>query len=302
MLPTFDLFIHPVLEFLGDGKEHNMNSLRRGMINYFNLTNEDISIRTAKGQQTQLYNRVQWATTYLKKAGLITKPKYGINLITKEGKDVLHSGKRVTPDFLRQYSPEFLEFSTGTKRNGGSTSSELEGVAEKETPEDAIEKSCRIINHNLAEELLEKVKQISPRRFEELVVELLGKMGYGDEIENSGHVTQYSKDGGIDGIIKGDKLGLDSIYIQAKRWSSTVGVEQIRSFVGALDEYGGNKGVFITTSCYSADARNYTSKNKKIVLIDGMQLCQYMIECNLGVFVKETYELKKIDMDFFQEE
>ena len=306
MLPTFDKFVHPVLELLRDGKEHKLSYLRQEIIKYFNLSDEDIQIRTAKGTQTQLYNRVQWSTTYLKKAGLIAKPRIGVSVITPEGLKVLESGATVTVDFLRSYSKEFKEFNEGTGEHPESSKQKSGAVSVvsqfDETPEDAIERNFKLVNQSLAEELLEKVKSMDPQQFEELVVKLLVRMGYGGQIEGCGSVTQYTRDGGIDGIIKEDKLGFDKIFIQAKRWDNNVGSEEISKFVGSIDRQKGTKGVFITTSSFTKDAYNYDSYSKKLVLIDGKQLCDYMIEYNLGVSVKETFEIKKIDTDFFLEE
>lgn len=305
MLPQFEKFLHPVLDFLKDGKEHNLSEIRQHIIKHFSLTAEDIQIKTAKGTQSQLYNRVQWSTTYLKKAGLIERPKTGICKITESGLKALSCGMTIDLNYLRNNSKDFVEFSKGnddkTKSNTQTVHpSTIEAVAE--TPEDAIERNFSLVNQNLADELLQKVKSIDPRKFEELVVKLLGKMGYGAQIESSASVTQYVKDGGIDGIIKEDKLGLDTIYIQAKRWDNVVTVKEIRSFAGSLDEVGGSKGVFITTSSFTKDALAFSPKNKKIILIDGLQLCYYMIEFNLGVSTKETFEIKRIDMDFFTED
>lgn len=308
MLPTFDKFIHPVLQLLGDGKEHQLNDLKQEIIKIFNLTEEDIQIRTAKGTQTQLYNRVQWSTTYLKKAGLIDKPRSGISIITAEGLKVLKSGATVTMEFLRGYSKEFLEFNKGTSEHTESTvhtnkTEPCNTVTQiDETPEDAIDRNFKLVNQNLAEELLAKVKAMDPQKFEELVVKLLVKMGYGGQIEGCGTVTQYVKDKGIDGIIKEDKLGLEKIYIQAKRWEENIGSKHISEFVGSIEGFGGTKGVFITTSSFTKPALEYKTTSKKIVLIDGHQLCNYMIEYNLGVSTKETFEIKRIDTDFFSDE
>lgn len=305
MLPTFEKFLHPVLDFLKDGKEHSLSEIRQAIIQHFSLTPEDIQIKTAKGTQSQLYNRVQWSTTYLKKAGFIERPKAGICTITNLGLNALSSGATVNLEYLRSNSHDFLEFSKGNDENSKATNITtntpiIESIAE--TPEDAIERNFALVNQNLADELLQKVKSIDPRKFEELVVKLLGKMGYGAQIEYSGTVTQYVKDGGIDGIIREDKLGLDTIYIQAKRWDNVVTVKEIRSFAGSLDEVGGSKGVFITTSSFTKDALAFSPKNKRIILIDGLQLCYYMIEYNLGVSTKETFEIKRLDTDFFTED
>lgn len=304
MIPPFDQFIHPVLLSLKDGKPHDIAAIRSYVATYFQLSEEDMLERTFRGTTTKLYDRTQWSTTYLDKAGFITKPQRGISIITEAGIRALNSGDTISVDYLKEHSDSFVEFTNKVNTPKAGTAEPEDCTNETsvvETPEDALNRNFGIVNQNLADDLLKMIKGINPKRFEELVVQLLGKMGYGDRIEESGIVTQYAKDGGIDGIIKEDKLGLDTIYVQAKRWENIVTVREVRGFVGALDEFGGTKGVFITTSTFTKDALHYSPKNKKIILIDGLQLCNYMIEYNLGVSVKRTYEIKKIDTDFFEE-
>ena len=304
MIPPFDQFIHPVLLSLKDGKPRDIADIRKFVATYFNLSEEDILERTFRGTTTKLYDRTQWSTTYLDKAGYITKPQRGVSIITADGINALDSGNIISVDYLKEHSASFVEFASkvNTPKAENIKKEEISSEdSEIETPEDALNRNFSVVNQNLADDLLKMVKGINPKRFEELVVQLLGKMGYGDRIEESGIVTQYAKDGGIDGIIKEDKLGLDTIYVQAKRWDNVVTVKEVRGFVGALDEFGGTKGVFITTSSFTKDALHYSPKNKKVILIDGLQLCNYMIEYNLGVSVKQTFEIKRIDTDFFED-
>ena len=306
MIPIFDKFIHPVLELQKDGKLRSLKEIREAIQIYFHLTDKDLEEKVKSGTQPKFNNRVQWATTYLKKAGLLDKPQTGYCKITEEGLKVLSEGVIVNNQYLKEHSKAFQEFSKGNSNGNQSLLAnsdehfEEEIMQNAETPNEIILKNFQIVNQELADELLQAIKNQSARFFEQLVIDLLVKMGYGGEFENNAIVTQYTNDEGIDGVIKEDKLGLDKIYVQAKKYSETnVGREEIQKFVGALAGQGATKGVFITTSKFTTGARNYKALGAKIVLIDGLELCHYMIEYNLGVSVKETYEIKKIDTDFF---
>ena len=304
MIPIFDKFIHPVLELHKDGKLRSLSEIRKAMQEYFTLTDEDVAEKVKSGTQTKFYNRVQWATTYLKKAGFLDKPKTGYCIITEEGLNVLSKGIIVNSLYLRENSKSFQEFAKSNVENNAQSSNdnkkEIIASESEETPIETIAKNFQIINQELADELLQAIKNQSAKFFEQLVIDLLVKMGYGGKFEDSAKVTQYTNDEGIDGVIKEDKLGLDKIYVQAKRYTdNSVGREEIQKFVGALAGQGATKGVFITTSTFTKGAREYKALGAKIVLIDGLELCHYMIEHNLGVSVKEIYEIKKIDSDFF---
>ena len=239
-----------------------------------------------------------------KKSGLIDSPKQGIVVITKRGLDVLKTNPNsIDVKFLKQFS-EFVEFQTTKREDDSATVDQVEEVS-TETPEEALETAYQKIRKSLALDILNKVITLSPAFFEKLVVELLVKMGYGGSMKDAGRAIGKSGDEGIDGTIKEDKLGLDIIYIQAKRWQpgNVVGRPELQKFVGALAGQGAKKGIFITTSSFTREALDYAPKNEtKIVLIDGQQLAQFMIDYNLGVTSVNNYEVKRMDSDYFGEE
>ena len=304
MVPTFDKFLFPVLKILNDGKEHSLKSLMDDMARIFSLSDTEVEERVSSGSETKLHNRTQWATTYLGKAGLLQRPKRGINMITAEGKSLLATGiTEITPKYLGEHYPSFAVFAYGHKDKSNLDNVIVDG--QSKTPSEVMDEAFEEINATLASDLLEHVKNQSPKFFEQLVVKLLVSMGYGGSLDNAGVVTQISHDDGIDGIIKEDKLGLDNIYIQAKRYTTgSVQKPDIQKFIGALTEQGASKGVFITTATFSTGAIETSKKaaGVKIVLIDGDMLTKLMIENNIGVSLKQTYEIKRIDTDFFNEE
>ena len=255
---------------------------------------------------SQVADRLNWVRQYLRRALMIELPQRGVYRITQRGKEYLATHKDLRKQDLMQY-PEFASYATGvttTSSNSTKVESGQDIVNQDLTPTEQLEQAFHSIIDDLAADLLQKTLEQSPYFFEHLVVDLLVKMGYGGSFANSAQVTQYVHDDGIDGIIYEDKLGLDKIYIQAKRYKldNTVGKPQIQQFSGALDEQKATKGVFITTSSYSKEAKQYVEKlNKKIVLIDGQELARYMIEYNVGVSTKQVYEVKRIDSDYFEE-
>jgi restriction system protein len=303
MIPDYQSIMLPLLEIISDGKEYKMRNVTDELALKFGVTEEEQKELLPSGAAPVFYNRTAWAKTYLKKAGLIDSPKQGIVIISKRGLDVLKKKpSSINVKYLKQFS-EFIEFQT-SKREG---EVELESIDDqsKETPEESLETAYQKIRKSLASELINKVVELSPAFFEKLVVELLVKMGYGGSIKDAGKAMGKSGDGGIDGTIKEDKLGLDIIYIQAKRWrpGNVVGRPELQKFVGALAGQGAKKGIFITTSNFTKEAIEYTPRNEtKIVLIDGHQLAQLMIDYNLGCTPQQTYEVKKIDSDYFGEE
>jgi len=293
----------PLLRYISDSKEHKMRDVTDGLAIQLGVNEEEKKELLPSGAAPVFYNRTAWAKTYLKKAGLIDSPKQGIVVISSRGLEVLKKNP-ITIDvkFLKQFS-EFVEFQT-TKREDDTEVDTVEDVS-TETPEEALETAYQKIRKSLAQDLLSKVITLSPGFFEKLVVELLVKMGYGGSIKDAGRAIGKSGDEGIDGTIKEDKLGLDIIYIQAKRWQTgnTVGRPELQKFVGALAGQGAKKGIFITTSTFTRDALDYVPRNEtKIVLIDGQQLAQYMIDYNLGVTSVNSYEVKRMDSDYFGEE
>jgi len=303
MIPDYQSIMLPLLEFISDGKEYKMRNVTDELAIKFRVTEEEQKELLPSGVAPVFYNRTAWAKTYLKKAGLIDSPKQGIVVISKRGLDVLKKKPNsINVKFLKQFS-EFVEFQTAKREEEIETeTSEEQSI---QTPEESLETAYQKIRKSLASELLNKVVELSPAFFEKLVVELLVKMGYGGSIKDAGKAMGKSGDEGIDGTIKEDKLGLDIIYIQAKRWKpgNVVGRPELQKFVGALAGQGAKKGIFITTSHFTKEAIEYTPRNEtKIVLIDGHQLAQLMIDHNLGCTPQQTYEVKKVDSDYFGEE
>jgi len=293
----------PLLEITGDKKEHTIQELRDSLAKYFNLTEEEKSELLSKSKQKRFNNRVGWARTYLKKAELLAYTQKGYFKITDRGLTVLHEKpSKINIKYLKRF-PEFLEFKKSSKKIDQIKGKEIESILEEKTPEELLEIGYEKYQEKLLSDLLEKVKQCSPEFFERLVVELLVGMGYGGSFEDAGKAIGKSGDEGIDGIIKEDKLGLDVIYLQAKKWANPVGSPEIQKFAGALLGKKAKKGIFITTSKFSESAIIYAKNiENKIILIDGDQLTRYMIENNIGVSEVASYSIKKIDLDYFIEE
>lgn len=281
-----------------------MRDVTDGLAKQLGVTEEEQKELLPSGAAPVFYNRTAWAKTYLKKAGLIDSPKQGFVVITRKGLEVLKQNpKAIDVKYLKQF-PEFIEFQSA-KRDNEATEIEISEDSSSQTPEEALETAYQKIRKSLAVDILNKVISLSPAFFEKLVVELLVKMGYGGSMKDAGRAIGKSGDEGIDGTIKEDKLGLDIIYIQAKRWQpgNVVGRPELQKFVGALAGQGAKKGIFITTSSFTKDALEYVPKNEtKIVLIDGSQLAQLMIDYSLGVTPVNSYEVKRIDSDYFGEE
>ena len=302
-IPDYQTLMLPVLKSVADGKEHKIKEITESLSKEFSLTEEELNIMIPSGTQSVFYNRVGWARTYLKKANLISSESKGIIKITKRGLEILSQNpKRIDNKFLKQFE-EFVEFQN--KVNPKKEKAEIDTDYINQTPEELIDTAFQDFQKTLAEDLLDKIRKISPSFFEKLVVSLLVKMGYGGSIKDAGKAVGKTGDEGIDGIIKEDKLGLDVIYIQAKRWkeNNIIGRPEIQKFVGALAGQGAKKGIFITASSFSKEALEYKPMNDtKVILIDGMELANLMIEYNLGVAPLHNYELKRIDSDYFEEE
>lgn len=307
-IPDFQTIMLPLLKLTADRKEYRVNDLVEILSDQFNLTDEERKELLPSGQSFLFINRVNWARTYLKKAGFFDAPKRGVISITQRGIDFLAtSPSELNVKTLRHY-PEFIDFVTAKVDENSEQlimPSEVIPTDTKNTPEESLEEAYLNIRKSLASELRSKIIELSPAFFEKLVVELVVKMGYGGSMKDAGKAIGKSGDEGIDGTIKEDKLGLDIIYIQAKRWQvgNVVGRPEIQKFVGALAGQGAKKGIFITTSSFTREALEYSPKNEtKIVLIDGDQLARYMIDYGLGVTTSQVYEVKKIDGDYFGEE
>jgi restriction system protein len=305
MIPDYQSIMLPMLRVVADGHEHRYRDLIEELASVFALSEAERREPLASGQPI-FQNRVGWAKTYLKKAGLLDNPKRATIVITELGRQTLAKNpERIDTKYLRQF-PAFLEFQT-VSRSVVESNAENDAVSaiQEQTPEEQLEDAYQRIRKGLAVELLNKVVDMSPQFFERLVVELLVKMGYGGSMNDAGRAIGRSGDEGIDGTIKEDRLGLDIIYIQAKRWKpgNVVGRPELQKFVGALAGQGAKKGIFITTSSFTREASEYTPRNEtKIVLIDGEQLAQLMIDNNLGCNSQQVYELKKMDVDYFGEE
>jgi restriction system protein len=301
-IPTYEQIMHPLLKILQDQQTHNKRELVEKISEFFQLTDEEIDAKLPSGQQTYIDNRTGWARTHLKKAGCLDYVSRGIYRITERGLDLLKKNEaKVDNNILRQFS-EFVEWFDAKPEKETSIINPVK-TEQVKTPDESLADAYQTIKKNLALEIVDTVKSCSPDYFEKLVVDLLVKMGYGGTLEEAGQVIGRSGDGGIDGIINEDRLGLDVIYIQAKRWEGVVGRPEIQKFAGALQGRRAKKGVFITTSGFTNEAKEFVSLiESKIVLIDGKELAELMIDFNVGVSTKETFVIKRIDSDYFIEE
>ena len=298
-MPKFDELIKPILLHLGDGNEHRSSEIKDVIAEEFGLSNAEIMEQLLSGQ-TRFDNRIGWAKTYLKKAGLVSSPSRYTSKITSDGLAVLKENpKKIDSEYLEKFESfrEFQKRKKGKELTGEDNSSETE--------QDTIDRIFENATHALEDDLLARVMKQSPAFFEWLVIRLLEKIGYGGTAENSGIVTGRSGDEGIDGMIKEDKLGFELIYVQAKKWEkdTSIGRQEIQKFVGALAGQGASKGLFITTAKFTKEAKEYVSKQHtaRVVLVDGAELVKLMIEYNLGVSIEFTYETKKVDTDFFDD-
>jgi restriction system protein len=276
------------------------------LANHFQLTSEERKELLPSGQQPAFNNRVGWAGTYLKKAGLLESPKRGVFHISARGIKVLESNPREIDVKLLSQFDEFVEFRRKKSNTVGQATPVLASsspiTTDNETPEVALENAYQTLRDNLSDELLTTIKGCSPAFFEKLVVDVIVSMGYGGSRREAGKAVGGTGDDGIDGIINEDRLGLDNIYLQAKRWEGTVGRPEIQKFAGALQGYRARKGIFITTSSFTKDAQDYTQRiESKIVLIDGQRLANLMIDHNVGVTSEAVYEVKRTDSDYFSE-
>jgi restriction system protein len=301
-IPDFQSLMRPLLNCASDGKEHALREVIDRLAVQCGLTDVERKQLLPSGNQEVFVNRVAWAKTHLKMAGLLDSPKRGYLNITPLGLNVLSEfPERIDLKVLRQ-QPGYLEARGGTKSETQNKSSSQD-VETSQTPEEQIELAFLALRSSLGSEILSKLRTSSPSFFENLVVELLVAMGYGGTRKDAGQAIGRSGDEGIDGIIKEDRLGLDTIYIQAKRWLQTVGRPEIQKFAGALQGFRAKKGIFITTSDFSREAVEYASRiESRIVLIDGEMLWNLMIDFGIGVSKTATYEIKKIDNDYFDEE
>ncbi|MBV8666302.1 MAG: restriction endonuclease [Burkholderiaceae bacterium] len=303
-IPDYQSCMLPFLSFLSDGHEHTLREAEDKLATHFSLTSAERVKLLPSGQQGIFKNRIGWARTYLKKAGLIEATKRGVFKITQRGlQSIASKPSKIDVKYLEQF-PEFIEFRESSKGAIHSVdAAPTAGVASGAiTPEESIEATHQTLREQLAQELLARLLACSPSFFEQVVVELLVKMGYGGSRQDAGERLGQTGDGGVDGVIKEDRLGLDQIFIQAKRWQGNVGRPDIQKFVGALQGQRARKGIFITTSSYTAEAVDYASRiDTKVVLIDGTRLADLMIDFDVGVSISASYVVKRIDSDYFDE-
>jgi len=303
-VPDFQTIMLPLLVLMGDGAEHSLAEVIDVLGDRMGLSAEDKKELLPSESDVKFDNRVRWAAFYLRKAELLERTGRGRIRITERGRQVFGTKpEKINIRFLRQF-PEFLDFQRGTRRRVSDDDGAESATDETEaTPEETLEASYLNLRRTLAEELLDRVKKCRPKFFEKLVVDLLVSMGYGGSRKDAGQAIGQSGDEGIDGIIKEDKLGLDVVYLQAKRWEATVGRPVVQAFAGSLEGQRARKGVLITTSQFSQDAKDYVSRiEKKIILIGGEELAQLMIDHGIGVTELRTYSVRKMDLDYFEEE
>lgn len=294
-IPNFQRFMLPFLTILKDGKDHTLTEVKEILAKQFNFTDEELNETIPSGNQTRFDSRVRWTRTNLRKAGLLEITARATYRITQRGNEVL---KTNPPEITRKFLEQYSEY--GMLNNGTPIEFQKE-EQEEETPEERLGSIYQEIRNSLAQELLENIKKCPPMFFEKLVIDLLLAMDYGGSWKDAKCVGR-SHDGGIDGTIKVDKLGLDVVYIQAKRWGKNVGRPEVQAFAGSLDGVKARKGIFITTSGFTQEAKDYTERiEKKIILVDGDLLTQLMIDHGVGVSNFGSYTIKRIDLDYFNE-
>ena len=301
-IPDFQSFMLPLLKFASDGKEHSQSEASEALSHHFSITESERREMLPSGRQTRFNNRVAWANVYLRKSGFLESTRRGRFKITERGQEILRScPARIDVKFLmKNGDAEFREFHRPSRPDGNH---EEPGIETVRTPREIMDAGYQEMRRDLSQEIIKRIKSSSPRFFEHLVVELLVAMGYGGSRKDAGEAVGQSGDGGVDGIIKEDRLGLDVIYLQAKRWEGTVGRPIVQAFAGSLEGHRARKGVLITTSQFSPDALDYVTRiEKKIVLIDGEELAKLMIDYGIGVAADATYEIKRLDTDYFEEE
>lgn len=297
-IPDYQTIMLPLLKLVKQHGDISFSKATAIIADQFNLTDQEKRQLLSSGKQAVINSRVSWANTYLKKAGLLFSPQRGILSLTEQGKDVLSQNpESINVDYLQQF-PDFAAFKNATHQK---SKPQIEN-RNLETPEEILEEAYFQIKEQALSDVLEKIKSCSPLFFENLVVDTIVKMGYGGSHKDAGQAIGRSGDEGIDGIINEDRLGLDVIYLQAKRWTGNISRPEIQKFAGALQGKRAKKGIFITTSDYTSEAREYAKNiDAKIILISGQQLVELMWEYSIGLSSAGTYELKKLDLDYFNE-
>jgi len=302
-IPDFHSLMLPLLRFADDGSEHSLSEAREALAVELGVSEEERRELLPSGRQAIFDNRVSWAKVYLQQASLLHSSRRAHFRVTERGKKVLaQKPEKIDIKFLERF-PEFIEFRTSAQKDKTPGTDSTALGRNRTTPEETLESAHLQIRSDLGTELLQRLKAVTPVFFERLVVELLVKMGYGGSRSEAGRAIGKCGDEGIDGTINEDRLGLDIIYLQAKRWEGTVGRPEIQKFVGALHGKRARKGVFLTTGSFSGEARDYvTHIDPKVVLIDGREMAELMIDFGLAVTTVATYEVKRVDSDYFGEE
>lgn len=303
-VPDFQSLMLPMLKLSSDGEEHSMQETREALASQLGLSQEDLEEKLPSGRQKTFANRVAWAKVYLTQAGVLESPKRGKFYISARGRRILaEEPERIDIKYLERFD-EFQEFRQASSKSRPEKMTQMDEMeVASTTPEETLEQAYQQLRGEVANELLHLVKANTPEFFEKLVVHLLVAMGYGGSVKEAGKATRKTADEGIDGVIKEDRLGLDAIYLQAKRWEGAVGRPDIQKFVGALHGKRAKKGVFITTSRFSKEALDYVGQiDPKVVLIDGADFVQLMIDYGVGVSLAAVYEVKSVDTDFFIED
>jgi restriction system protein len=302
-IPDYQTLMLPLLKFVADGKEHHVREAVAALAKEFSLTEDELKERLPSGVDAVFRNRIGWAGTYLKKAGLLEYPKRGFIKITERGETALaQKPPKINVAYLKQFA-EFVEFHGG-KQTGGKIVAPEPPDDSNQTPKELLESGCRKLRKQVESDLLATVKACSAEFFENLVVELLTTIGYGGSRADAGKAIGKTGDGGVDGVITEDKLGLELLYVQAKRWDNTkVGRPEVQKFVGALHGKKVRKGVFLTTSIFTDDALEYVKGiETKVILIDGARLAELMFDYEVGVSTESSYVVKRVDLDFFEDE
>ncbi|MEK4532996.1 restriction endonuclease [Solibacillus sp. FSL K6-1554] len=301
-IPTYEKFMYPLLGCLKDRQEHTLSELNESLIEHFNLTKEDLKEMIPSGKKSLFGNRFGWARTYLKNAGLIESPRRTVFRITDRGLSIINDPTitYINDSVLKQF-PEYLAFKKGSS-SSADNQIEAANTDTSKTPLELLTENYSLIKQAVQEEILEKIMNNTPQFFEQLIVDLVVAMGYGGSVADAGKAVGKSGDGGIDGVIKEDILGLDKIYLQGKRWSNPVSRPDIQAFVGSLVGFKANKGIFITTSRFTKEAFDYAEGiDKSLILIDGQRLTDLLFEFNVGVSNEQTFTIKRIDLDYFEE-
>ena len=302
-IPSYQALLFPVLRLAAQGGEHKFSATVESLADEFQLSASERTELLASGAQTVFSNRVGWARTYLKQAGLLDAPRRGYFAISKRGLAFFNTHPaEISMQSLQQFN-EFRAFTQRKrpKKTEINTPAFAPDFMAEDTPEDILAAAHQLLMRNLQQEVLSTVKEMPPTFFENLVIDLLVKMGYGGNRQDAGRAIGKSGDGGIDGFIKQDRLGLDVIYLQAKRWETPVGRPELQKFAGALQGQKAHKGIFITTSTFTREAKDYAQHlETKLILIDGQQLAELMVEYNVGVLSSGCYEVKKLDLDYFE--